>query len=119
MLKNDLWAILYFGVYLIGSVFLLTIANYFNLISEGLANTLRFLIPLLGIFGTSYFLGKKCLKNGYLEGLKLGGIIVFGFVLVAIVSKGFKTISLVYYLILLIAAILGSMIGINKKKADN
>ena len=92
---------------------------YFNILSDKIASYLRPLSILLILFITSYKLGKKSIKNGYLEGFKLGSlVIVFFFILSLIFFRNYFKIRLIlYYLILLITSILGSMIGISKKKS--
>lgn len=91
---------------------------YFNILSTNIVNYLRPLSILTILFISSYKLGKKLEKNGYLEGLKLGSatIILFLLISIAFFRNYFKIRLVLYYTILLITSILGSMIGINKEK---
>ena len=108
----------YFFAYLLVAILLLTIFNYFKLFGMGFIRILKFLLLILGVMIFSYLLGKKSVKNGYLEGAKFGGSIVFVFLLISLISKTFEVKALVYYLIIMLVSILSSMFGINHKKDD-
>ncbi len=100
------------------SLLLISTLYYFNWLSSNVVNYLRPLIIILNIFIGSYIVGKHSEKNGYLEGLKYGGLIISSFLLIALFffRNFFRLRFILYYIILLATAILGSMIGINKKK---
>ena len=119
MVKNLLKSILYFFIFVLVTNIIITFFNYFNLLNSNIINLLKFITPVLGIFGISYYLGKKSVKKGYLEGLKLGSIIILVFLIISLILKSFGLKNLVYYLILLLISTLGSMIGINRKKVAN
>lgn len=93
----------------------LTIFSYFNLFSTKVIDIMGFVLMLVFLFISSYILGTKSKKNGYLEGLKFGGIIVLIFILLVILLDKFLLKSLIYYVILILTSIFGSMLGINKK----
>jgi len=97
-------------------LFLLTIIYYFNLIKPNTFNLLKLLIILLTILINSLLLGKESNKKGYLEGIKLGSLIVILIFILTIIFSKFEFKNLIYYLLILITSTLGSMIGINKKK---
>ncbi len=105
------------GVIII-STLILTIFNYFSLFGDGITNILKLIIPIGSIFGTSLFIGKKASRRGLLEGLKYGAIVVLVMLILnsLILRNGFEVKILLYYLILIISAMFGSMIGINRKK---
>lgn len=116
MFKNLYMSILYFFIAILLFTILITISNYFNLLSPSLISKLKIILPISAIFISSFVLGTKSSKLGYLEGIKLGVIIVLIFIIISVLAKSFLVKSLVYYLILLLTSILGAMIGINKKK---
>lgn len=91
---------------------------YFNILSSNIVNYLRPLSIFLTLFISSYNLGKKIEKNGYLEGCKLGTAAVLFFLILSLIffHSYFKIRIILYYFILIITSILGSMIGINKVK---
>ena len=66
------------------------------------------------------YIGKNSDKKGFLEGMKIGIaviIILFIFSYLAF-DKSFSISSLFFYIIILISAILGSILGINKKSSN-
>jgi putative membrane protein (TIGR04086 family) len=119
MIKNLIMSVGYFFGTVLVSTIILTILNYFNILGDGFISGLKFAIPEISICIISYLLGKKALKRGYLEGGKLGGIIILIFLIISAIVKNFKFRSLIYYLILLLSASLSSMFGINRKKESN
>ena len=116
MLKNTLKSITYFFIILLIGTMLITIINYFNILNNKLISILKLLLPTLSILACSYKLGTISEKKGYLEGLKLGLIIISILILLVLTLDSFSLKSILYYLILLLTSIIGSTIGINKKK---
>ena len=97
----------------------ITTLYYFNFINNTTYKILKIITLIISILINSYILGKNTISKGYLEGIKLGLLIIsIFFILTLITSKSLKLSILLYYLIILITAVLGSMVGINKKK-DN
>lgn len=115
MLKNYGYSLLL----VIGSLLTInlftTLLSYFNLLSPKVISIMGFILFLVSVFVSSYILGTKSKQKGYLEGLKLGSIIVLLFILFVILLDKFYVKSLIYYAILILTSVLGSMIGINKK----
>ena len=116
MKVNLLKSIGYFFLIILISTFLLTLINYFNLLKPNIISILKLIIPILAIFISSYKLGKQSEKKGYIEGIKIGSIIISIFFILVLLLDKFELKSLLYYLILLITSVLSSMIGINRKK---
>ena len=109
-------------LYIIGTIlistFIITLLNYFNIISDKVISIFKILIPVISLFIGGFYIGKRSNNKGYLEGLKLGLIfsiflLIFNFLAF---SNSFKLKYLLFYLIIIISSILGSMIGINKRK---
>ena len=75
-----------------------------------------FMTILFLIIGFKY--GKTANKRGYIEGLKIGLslILILVFINVLFCHSNFSIERLIYYLILILSSIAGSMIGINKKE---
>lgn len=118
MLKKILNALLTFLIIMMVGTIFLTLMNYFNILSPKIISILKLLIPLTAIFISSYRLGKESEKKGYLEGLKLGSLIILIFLTLILLLDKFSLKSLLYYLILLLTSILSSMIGINRKQRN-
>ena len=109
-LKSLLWC---FGILIISSI-IITIFNYFNVINGIVLKIIFLIIPIISIFIGSYRLGKLSNEKGYIEGIKLIWVILF--VIICLICKVFDWTSIIYYFILLFISILGSILGINKKK---
>ena len=106
--------------YMIGSIlvltFIVTLFNYFDIINNAVLNVLSFIIPLIGSVLGGFIIGKNALKNGWLEGLKIAIIfvfIIFIFNLIFIHNVNMKDV--IFYILMVISSVLGSMLGINKK----
>ncbi len=98
------------------SLLIITILYHFNLISSNIYQALKLIILLGNILVSGIILGKKANSKGYLEGLKLGTFIIIVFTLLTLLTnESLKLKILLYDLIILTTAILGGMIGINKK----
>ena len=101
---------------LLGLLFISTL-YYFDIIGSNFTTYFRFIYFLLIVFITSYKLGKLTEKNGYLTGIKFGllYILVFAVLGVLVFSPKIHLRVLIYYLIIFITSILGSIMGIQKK----
>ena len=119
MLKNLLFSLLYFILFIIIANIFITLFNYFNILNIGIIKILKFLIPISAIAINSYILGKKSVKKGFLEGLKLGSVIVIIFLLITLATNTFNYKSLIYYLVMILVSILSSMLGINRREEKN
>ncbi len=117
-IKNLLKSLLLTVGLLLFLILILTLFYHFDIISNNIYSIFKLIIPLLSLFVGAFTLGKKVTKRGWLEGLKLGGILIFLFFTISsIFFEGGFTLKLVLYdIILLIVSILGGMIGINKKQ---
>ena len=105
----------FFSIIFIGNIFV-TLFSYFNIFNNNIISILKLLIAILGMFISSYILGRASEKKGYIEGIKLGGIVIFIFIVITLLLKEFSIRGLVYYLILLSTSVFGSMLGISMKK---
>lgn len=118
MFKKVLSPLLTFFIILLVGTLFLTLLNYFSLFSTKVISVLKLILPISAIFVSSYRLGKQSEKKGYIEGLKLGIIIILIFFVLILLLDKFTLKSLLYYLILILTSILSSMIGINRKKTN-
>ncbi len=97
-----------------------TLLGYFNITSLKVTEYLILFLTMISLFIGGFFLGKKCEQKGWLEGMKIGSIMIFLFFLIGYLGldQGLNIRVCIYYLLLLISSVLGSMIGINKKEED-
>ncbi len=99
------------------SLLIITSLYYFNLINNNTYKVFKIIAITISLFINSYVLGKKAQNKGYLEGLKLSIIIIIIFFLTTLITKQPVKLSIIiYYLIISITCIFGSMVGISRKK---
>ena len=111
-------------VYIIATIllltFVITLFSYFNIMSDKIVSIFKIIIPIVALFIGGYYIGKRSIKKGFIEGLKLS--LIFSIILIIFnflaFDSSFKLKYLLFYLILIISSILGSMIGINRKKKE-
>jgi putative membrane protein (TIGR04086 family) len=109
---------MWFFIVLLGGTLILTLINYFNIMGSKIVAVMRFILPVIAILISSYRLGKMSDKKGYLEGLKFGSIIILIFMVLVIILDKLSLKGILYYAILLLISIMGSTIGINKRKLN-
>ena len=113
--KRLLWMI----ISLLLSLIFINTLYYFNFISTNTYKILEIIIFIINIFISAYILGKNTTQKGYLEGIKYSLIIISLFILLTLlINEPFKLKILIYYLIIIITSILGSTMGINRKKEN-
>lgn len=118
---NDLkklgFSYLYTNASILLCILLITILSIINFISSKSASILELISIILCLFINSFLLGKKASNKGYLEGLKLGSSISITYLILSVLifsfHINFKTI--LFYILLIIISMFGSMVGINKK----
>lgn len=113
MLKIYLKDIMYTFLTILIGMFLFTVLNYFNIISDNILNITK-LILIIGVFIFSgFYLSKRSKKRGIIEGLKIGSIIGIFMLLVTLLGldTSFKWQNLIYYLILIVSSMTGGIIG--------
>jgi len=112
-------SLLYIFILIILFSIIIGTLNYFNIFSKNTINILELIATVISIFIGSLYLGRISDKKGYLEGIKIGILVIVILLLFKFLGydKGITWSSLIYYLILLISSILGSVIGINKKSS--
>lgn len=111
LLKNILYTFIFFAIFSL----LLTALNYFNIINYQTLAIGKIIIPILSLGLSGLLMGKKATKNGWLEGLKISLIIVLLLISVTAIIGEFSPKKLTFFLILIIAGIFGSILGINTK----
>lgn len=100
------------------STFLLGTLSYFNILAS-FCNYLKSMVIVIPCFLGSYYLGSKVTKQGYLEGVKLGLMVLLSIFLIRIIlSKGLNIYLFIYYLSIIVISVIGSILGINKKARD-
>lgn len=99
--------------------FLITILNYIGLASGLFFSILKLIVPIISIFIGGLIIGVNSNEKGWLNGLKVGIIIILIFTILIFILKENLSLKLViYYLILLSLSVFGSMIGISKNNQN-
>ena len=107
------------GVFFILAIFF-TLFSYLNILNGNFNIIIKMLIPLLSFFIGGVSIGIKTLKKGWMEGLKLGLILLAIIILLNIIFfRHFALKNIIYYLLLILSSTLGSMVGMLKKKAED
>ncbi len=103
----------------ISFLLIITLLSYVNVLKGNGIVISTLLLPIISLFIGAFSLGRKSNKKGWLEGIKLGSILILIiFSIDLFLFKSFILKKIIYYSILLITSALGSMVGIvNKKKA--
>lgn len=119
-IKNVSLSILYIILIMLVLTFILTLFSYFNIIGDKVISIFKIIIPVVSLFIGGFLIGKKSLKKGWLEGLKLSLIFLILLIIFEYLAldQSFNIKNILYYLILSISSIFGSMIGISKKITD-
>lgn len=102
-----------FGLIIILTVFL-SIINYFIPFKN---NIIKIIIPIISMLISSIVLGKSIKQNACLEGIKFSAVYILFTTMAKILLKtNFNYKIIIMFISLLLASIIGSMIGINLKK---
>ena len=98
--------------------FIFNLFYYFDIMKEKTFDISKMIITIISLFISGIILGKKSKKKGWLEGIKLSICFIAIILLInTIFIKQFSLQTILYYLIISLSCIFGSMIGINKKKS--
>lgn len=116
-LKQTLYSFLISLGILLVLTLLLSVFHYFDLISNFILKWSKILIPLISIFIGGLLNGRKASKKGYLKGLEVGGLMVLFMFLISILGfySSIHIFTFIYYILVLLFAMLGAIIGIQKK----
>jgi putative membrane protein (TIGR04086 family) len=116
-IKNYLIAIEYFLLVVVIFAIVLTIFNYYDIVTNKLFKVIKVLIPSFALFIGGYKVGNSTNKKGYIEGIKLSLIVIVLLFMFSYLgfNASFNISLILYYIILIISSMLGAMIGINKK----
>lgn len=116
-LKKIVRPMLMWTISIILYIVVLSVLNYTGLISLASVVKINFIAVAVITLIFGILCGKKTSKKGYLEGIKMGSMIVLIiFLLNLIFYRTFSLYILLYYLVIIVSSTIGSMIGINLKR---
>ena len=110
--------------FIIGSLFgvtlIVTLLHYINWIGSKTLSVLEIITPLLSLFIGGFIIGKNSKQKGWLEGLKLGGLFLTLLILFQYLGLRihFSVKTILFYALLLVSCVFGSMLGINKRAKE-
>lgn len=104
---------------LLGSILSSIFYLYTNM-SYNVNCLILFIWSAIGLFVINFLNGKRTNQKGYLEGLKLGDLVILLFFIISLFTKDFISLSkIIYYGVLILISIIASSIGINFKDHSN
>ena len=108
----------FFTIFLFVFAAILTCFNLGNLLYQKSTDTFMMIGMSIVFMVIGFNYGKKAPSKGYLEGLKIGSLLIFFLLIINLLffQTGFALSRIIYYIVLILASILGSMVGINKKQ---
>ena len=100
--------------------FLLPIViSIFNLFGLSLNKIILIILSSVIMLVSGFMIGKRSLKKGFISGGILGIIFILFLIIMGLFFKvNFNLERFIYYVILILSSMLGSIIGINKKKPN-
>ena len=115
-MKYYLKELLYYSIFFILIIFILSILNLIGL-PTSITNIIEFTFNLIAFFIFGIRSGKNASNKGYLAGLKIASVLILILIIVNIITTNslFRLTTIIYYLILIISSVTGGMLGINKK----
>ncbi len=109
----------YLKVVLIPTIFFIVfplILSIINLFSIEISKVIYLVSIIIMTIITGFFLGSITEKKAYIKGLILGSILsLIMFIISLLLKSSFNIYTLIYYLIIIVSATFGSIIGITKK----
>ena len=107
------------GLFLVITL-LATALNFFNVITTNTMGIFKMIIPVIALLISGIYLGSKVKNKGWKEGLKLSAFIILLLLFFHLVwmNETFGMKNILYYAILLISGMVGSMVGINIKRKN-
>lgn len=96
----------------------LTLFGYINWFQGKMVHFVMIIIPIISLLLGGFVVGKMSEKDGWLEGLKFSGIFLVFLILFNYLGLRAtpEVQSIIFYLIMIVSTVLGSMVGINRKK---
>ena len=112
-MKKYLFPFLYTLIIILAGSFFTSILYYFNITSDKFNTVLLYLISIISFFTGALFLGKNIKKKGIISGLIFFGICFLIMILSSLIifKNNITFKNIIYYLILLVFSIMGSIIG--------
>ncbi len=110
-------ALLYTFLYVIILTLIITILHYFNIINVTMLDIGKLITIAIAVIVGGFRVGKNSIKKGWLEGIKFALLVIVIFLILSLILNfNISLRTIIYYSIILISAMTGGMIGINRRK---
>lgn len=110
--------IIFIPILILGMIY--TSLYYFDVMSGNTFKWLSLITMVISILIGCMYLGKNSKSKGWFEGLKIGlGISILFFLISFLGFESFSLKNIIYYLVIILTSMLGSMFGIRNVKVDN
>ena len=109
----------YYAIFIVLITFICSLLNLVG-VNSTITNLLLFIFNILAFFILGFKNGKKVTSKGYIAGLKMSGLFILVLIIINLFTakKIFALATIIYYIILILAGVAGSMMGINKKESS-
>ena len=99
-----------------GFVLIPLVISLFNIFGMEINKIVLIIISSIVLLITGFMIGIHSSKKGFINGLIVGLIFIMLLLLIGLIfGAKFKVSTIIYYLILLMCSVMGSILGINKE----
>jgi len=105
------------SVEIVLSFFLLTILFYYNIISDKIFPFVKLVVVLITFLVHSFLLSRRLEQKGFIIGLFYALIYILIFTVSSVIFYKFQGKIFLYFFLLIIISILGSLFGIQKRSS--
>ena len=108
-------------VFILILTFIMATFNYFNIIGSNTLSFIKIIIMIISALAGGILIGINTKDKGWLAGIRYAFVFIIFIVLLNYLGYdyGIKLKSLIYYIIIIVSSMIGSMIGINNQKKEN
>ncbi len=96
---------------------IISILNYFELLSDSVINILKLVITAISPLIGGFYIGKNAPRKGYQSGIKFGLIFALLCFILALIFRMLSWQFMLFAILIIVFSMLGSMFGINRKAA--
>ena len=108
----------YYAIFIVLITFICSLLNLIG-VNSTITNLIIFIFNIVMFFYFGFKNGKKVVSKGYIAGIKMSLLFIMVLIIINLFTARnfFNITTIVYYIILILVGIMGSMMGINKKDA--
>ena len=109
----------YYAIFIVLITFICSLLNLIG-VNSTITNLMIFIFNMVVFFFLGFKNGKKVISKGYIAGIKMSLLFIMVLIIINLFTARnfFSITTIIYYIVLILAGITGSMMGINKKDAS-